>query len=112
MKTNITRIAVVAALAGLLSVAISGNASAQQPVAYTTVQPAVVGYEFEWRGLLGLQSRWNPVVAPVATTTVVSPPPAVVPAVTTVNTYYTPPAVAPATYVTPVSPVTTYHVRY
>ena len=69
------------AIAGLaITLAASQSAHAQYPVA---VAPAVVGYSAEPAGLFGFQTRYRPVVAPVA--------------------------VAPVTYVQPVYRSTVYH---
>ena len=104
MKRNILSTVGIVLVVALASTMFTSQASAQQPIAYTTVQPAVVGYQYERRGVFGLQSRWNPVVAPVATTTVVQPRVVVPPP----QPLYVPvaprPVLKPVTYVAPVTP--------
>lgn len=72
-----TNKAIAAALTAVaLLVFCTGQAQAQIPVTYTTVQstvPAVVGYEYEPRGLFGWRGVYKPVVVPGATVSYVAP---------------------------------------
>ncbi|MGI9470883.1 MAG: hypothetical protein ACR2NZ_05095 [Rubripirellula sp.] len=74
---TMTTKAIAAALTAVAMLALCPQQSdAQVPIAYTTVQsttPAVVGYQYEPRGLLGLRGVYRPVVVPGATVNYVAP---------------------------------------
>ena len=98
--TTFTKFFAVAFVAVAFVFATSNQASAQYPVTYTTVQPAVVGYTAEPAGLFGFRTAYRPIVSnvPVTTTVTATPAPVV--------------SYRPATYVAPAAvtvPVTSYY---
>ncbi len=117
------RILMVGLIAGVITIALPGDAKAQYPVAVQPVVPAVVGYTAERRGFFGQRVVLRPVVANVPAAPAVAVERTVTvarPAVEPVAAYYPPPAVtvahpavAPvaAYYAPPVARVSAYYAQ-